>query len=71
MTEPERLNEYLICKDRGHAEMYSFNNRPEMPKTVLKDSDGKAKYCKHCNVWYWDITVRYEGNVPKHPKGKK
>lgn len=53
MTEDERYEQYLICKQRGHVanENTSFYF-------------GTRSSCKHCQVVFWNETVVQEMFVP-------
>ena len=66
MTEAQRANEYLICKQRGQEEDY---DAPSVQKMVGNEVV-YAHYCTYCGTLYWTEEVQHEDNVPK-PKAKK
>ncbi len=58
------VNQYLICKQRGHEEDYDAPSR-------LMPSGEYAHQCKHCRCYFWEETVMHEIDVPKPKPLKK
>lgn len=56
------MNEYAICKERGHAIDYDADSNP------LDDGDYSKDTCKFCRTVFWTEEILHERNVPKVEK---
>lgn len=54
----ELVEQYLICKQRGHEEDY------DAPSLEIAGQSGYKHQCKWCRVYFWEETVLHEDNVP-------
>lgn len=58
MSRSNLMNEYAICKERGHEPDYDISD-------PLKDGDYSKEKCKFCKTIFWTEEVLHERFIPK------